>query len=66
MSTNDQVLRDVGIAEGTGLVDLQAASAALWKEARDHPPTSTCDCPLLEALAVLYERGYRISKVGHG
>ena len=42
--------------------DLKAATSALRQSILRHPLDSTCDCPTMEALAVLYERGYRLTK----
>lgn len=40
--------------------DIKAAADALWLEARHHPGDASCECPAVEAVAVLYERGYRL------
>lgn len=53
------------ILEDAKTPDLQAAADAMWLEARRHPATSACECPVIEALAVLYERGFRLVKEDH-
>ncbi len=53
----DQLLKDTNIG------DLRRASEAMYIELGNHPSTSTCECPLIEALAVLYEQGYRLIKL---
>jgi 3-deoxy-D-manno-octulosonic acid (KDO) 8-phosphate synthase len=50
----DQLLNDVAWP------DIRAATDALWIETHRHPAGASCECPTLEALAVLYERGYRL------
>lgn len=42
--------------------DLAAANEALRLSVSTHPADATCECPAMEALAVLYERGYRLVK----
>lgn len=42
--------------------DLVAVAAAVWDEIKVHLEDSTCLCPAIEALAVLYERGYRLTR----
>lgn len=42
--------------------DLKAASAAMWTEVQRHPTEASCECPVIEALAVLYELGYALTK----
>jgi len=51
------------VLDAVEIPDLQAATKVLWKEARLHPATATCDCPTIEALCALYDRGYRLVKV---
>lgn len=43
--------------------DVKEASKSMWIEVRHHGPTSTCECPLIEGLARLYELGYELKKV---
>lgn len=32
------------------------------EEYSHHPPTSTCECPVIEALATLYSQGFKVVK----
>lgn len=60
--------RDIhDVLEDIAWIDLQAATSAMRESNGDHPFNANCDCPLIEALAVLYERGYRLELVAaHG
>lgn len=53
----DEVFDDVNLG------DLSAAARIMWREARNHPDASTCECPAVEVLCALYERGYKLVKV---
>lgn len=55
-----QLLEDVSFG------DLENAAQAMWLEATRHPATATCECPVIEALGVLYEQGYRLVKLEQG
>jgi len=55
--------RDVDL-NGIDIDDLQSAAGAIWLETRRHGATASCECPVIEAIAVLQERGYAITKEG--
>jgi hypothetical protein len=59
--TIDQVFEDIMAADGSLGVLAEAGRIAM-REARNHPAESTCECAAIEALCVLYERGYRLVK----
>ena len=46
--------------------DLSAASQKLWQAVRTHPQGAFCECPGIELLCSLYERGYRLTKAVSG
>lgn len=50
----DLLLQDVP------MLALQEAATALWTEVEAHDDTASCECPVIEALARLYELGYRV------
>lgn len=56
----NQLMQDLAVE------DLQAATLALRQSVRRHFLDSTCDCPTMEALAVLYEHGYRLVRQTDG
>lgn len=59
MSSNQG--RDLGkLLQDVEVADVKAAAAALWREVGNHPGHASCECPALEVLAVLYERGYQL------
>lgn len=61
MSSNQG--RDLAdLLNDVALEDIRAAASALWIESRRHPVDAACECPAIEALAVLYERGYRLER----
>lgn len=44
------------------IADLQDIAGVMWTEIKRHPPTSSCECPAVEALCRLRELGYEITK----
>jgi hypothetical protein len=42
--------------------DMKAAADVGWAETHNHPADASCYCVALEILALLYERGYRLSR----
>lgn len=50
------------VLEDVGRKDLATAAEAGWLEFNKHPEGASCECPVLEILAQLYELGYRLSK----
>ena len=40
------------------------ARSALWPEVRAHPDTASCECPVVETIARLYELGYVLIRPG--
>jgi hypothetical protein len=50
------------VFEDVDITSLNTASKVMWREARNHPSTSTCECPATEVLCSLYESGYRLVK----
>lgn len=43
--------------------DLAEATKAMWLEIGRHPSVASCECPMIEGLALLYERGYKLVPV---
>lgn len=41
---------------------MEEAAKATWREVQNHPAGASCRCLAIEALAVLYEAGYRVTR----
>lgn len=50
------------IVDDTTFADRRVAGTAVWASCRRHPAEASCECPLLDGLVVLYQRGYRLTR----
>lgn len=63
MASNGGRNIDLVVEDMIKLGGFTEAAHAMWVEARRHPETATCECPLIEAMAVLYnDYGLRLVK----